>query len=224
MQDLQQMLDESDWWPRLEPGQRQRVLAETVVRDVAAGQVFSARGATVEGWLGVVEGLVKVSIDAANGRSMTLAGVPAGGWFGEGSVLKDEPRRYDVVALRRSRIAVMPRQTFHWLIDTSPAFSRFLLVQLNERLGHFIAAIEHQRLLGPEGRVARCLAQLFNPQLYPSTRSRLRISQSELGLLTGLSRQRVNQALRKLEGLGLLETSYGGVAVVSVERLDAFEG
>src|SRR5690606_41278051 len=109
MQDLQQMLDESDWWPRLEPGQRQRVLAETVVRDVAAGQVFSARGATVEGWLGVVEGLVKVSIDAANGRSMTPAGVPAGGWVGERPVLKDEPRRHDVVALRPSRTAATPR-------------------------------------------------------------------------------------------------------------------
>ena len=79
-------------------------------------------------------------------------------------------------------------------------------------------------MLGPEGRVARCLAQLFNPRLYPSTRSRLRISQSELGLLTGLSRQRVNQALRKLEALGLLRTSYGGVTVMSVERLVAFEG
>ncbi len=224
MQSLQQMLDESDWWPGLDPDQQQRVLAGIVVRDVAAGGIVSSRGAPVEGWLGVVDGLAKVSIDSPDGRSMTLAGVPAGGWFGEGSVLKNEPRRYDVIALRDSRIAVMPRQTFHWLIDTSPGFSRFLLVQLNERLGHFIAALEHQRLLGPEARVARCLAQLFNPQLYPSTRSRLRISQSELGLLTGLSRQRVNQALRQLEALGLLETSYGGVTVVSVEGLDAFEG
>lgn len=223
MQSLQHMLDESDWWPRLDAGQQQRVHAETVVHDVAAGKLFSARGSAVEGWLGVVDGLVKISIDAADGRSMTLAGVPAGGWFGEGSVLKDEPRRYDVVALRESRIAMMPRQTFHWLIDTSPGFSRFLLGQLNERLGHFIAVLEHQRLLGPEGRVARCLAQLFNPRLYPSTRSRLRISQSELGLLTGLSRQRVD-GLRQLGALGLLETSYGGVTVVSVERLEAFEG
>ena len=218
------MLDGSDWWPRLEPGQQERVLAGITVREVAAGQVCAPRGAPVEGWLGVVDGLVKISIDSVDGRSVTLAGVPAGGWFGEGSVLKDEPRRYDVVALRASLIAVMPRQTFHWLIDTSPAFSRFLLMQLNERLGHFIAALEHQRLLGPEARVARCLAQLFNRKLHPSTRSRLRISQSELGLLTGLSRQRVNQALRELEALGLLETSYGGVTVVSAERLEAFEG
>ena len=224
MQLLRQMLDESDWWPKLDADQQERVHAAIVVRDVGAGGIFSPRGGLVEGWLGVVDGLVKVSIDSADGRSVTLAGVPAGGWFGEGSVLKDEPRRYDVIALRDSRIAVMPRQTFHWLIDNSPGFSRFLLVQLNERLGHFIAAIEHQRLLGPEGRVARCLAQLFNPQLYPSTRSRLRISQSELGLLTGLSRQRVNQALGRLEELRLLETSYGGVTVVSVEGLDAFEG
>jgi len=224
MQELRQTLDESDWWPRLDADQQRRVLAAMVVRDVAAGRIVSARGAPVEGWLGVVDGLVKISIDSADGRSVTLAGVPAGGWFGEGSVLKDESRRYDVIALRDSRIAVMPRQTFHWLIDISPGFSRFLLGLLNARLGQFIAALEHQRMLGPEARVARCLARLFDPQLYPSTRPRLRLSQSELGLLTGLSRQRVNQALRQLEALGLLEISYGGVTVVSVERLDAFEG
>lgn len=224
MRSLEQALEDSTWWPRLDAHQQQRVRAELAIRDVAAGRIACARGAPVEGWVGVIDGLVKLSSDSAEGRSVTFAGVPAGGWFGEGSVLKDEPRRYDVVALRDSRIAVMPRQTFHWLIDTSPGFSRFLLVMLNERLGHFIAALEHQRLLGPEARVARCLAQLFNPQLYPSTRSRLRISQSELGLLTGLSRQRVNQALGQLEALGLLETSYGGVTVVSVEGLDAFEG
>jgi len=67
MQGLQQTLDESDWWPGLDAGQQRRVLAETVVRDVAAGQIFSARGEAVEGWLGVVDGLVKISIDSAAG-------------------------------------------------------------------------------------------------------------------------------------------------------------
>lgn len=224
MQSLQQMLDESGWWPRLDAAQQQQVCAEIVVRDVAAGQFVSTRGAPVEGWLGVVDGLIKASTDSADGRTVTLAGIPAGGWLGEGSVLKNEPRRYDVVALRESRIAVMPRQTFHWLIDTSPAFSRFLLVQLNERLGHFIAVLEHERLLGPEGRVARCLSQLFNPLLYPRQSPRLKISQAELGLLTGLSRQRVNQALQELERYGLLKVEYGAVTIESLDGLREFEG
>ena len=37
---------------------------------------------------------------SADGKSMSFIGVGTGGWFGEGSLLKDEPRRYDIVALR----------------------------------------------------------------------------------------------------------------------------
>ena len=61
----------------------------------------------------------------------------------------------------------MPRATFDRLLDTSIAFNRFLLNQLNERLAQFIAMLEYERLLDPEARVARCLAWLFNPFLYP---------------------------------------------------------
>ena len=38
-----------------------------------------------------------------------MAGLTAGAWFGEGSMLKSELRRYDVVALRDTRLALMDR-------------------------------------------------------------------------------------------------------------------
>ena len=37
---------------------------------------------------------------SADGKPTSFIGVGTGGWFGEGSLLKDEPRRYDIVALR----------------------------------------------------------------------------------------------------------------------------
>mgnify|MGYP006175323757 CR=1 FL=1 len=45
----------------------------------------------------------------------TFAGLTAGAWFGEGTVLKKEPRRYDVVALRDTRLAMMDRKPRHTL-------------------------------------------------------------------------------------------------------------
>lgn len=127
------------------------------------------------------------------------------------------------MALRDTRIALMSRATFQWLLDSSISFNRYLLQQLNERLGQFIATVEIDRLLGPDARVARCLAQLFNPLLYPGVGSRLEISQGEIGFLTGLSRQTVNQALRRLERDGLLAVQYGSVTVLSLDDLRARE-
>lgn len=59
------------------------------------------------------------------GKTVTYSCMLAGGWFGEGSVLKTEARKYDVVALRDTRVAFMPRSTFDWLLDNSIPFNRF---------------------------------------------------------------------------------------------------
>lgn len=220
---LTEMLAASMWSRSLTAEQMQRVEAEMIERCVPAGGFVCRKGEEVEHWIGVIEGLVKMSSLSAEGKPMTFTGVPSGGWFGEGSLLKDEPRRYDIIALRDSQIAFMPRTTFMWLLDSSIGFNRFLLVQLNERLGQFIAMVEHDRLLGPDARVARCLATMFNPYLYPGNGPLLQISQEELGYLAGLSRQRVNQSLKQLENAGLLRIEYGGITVLDLEGLKQFQ-
>lgn len=201
-----------------------RVRAEIVERNVPAGGYACRKGEPVEHWIGVTEGLLKLSIDSPEGKTATLTGVAAGGWFGEGSLLRTEARRYDAVALRDSRVALMPRTTFTWLLDSSIAFNRFLLDQLNERLSQFIAIVEYERLLPPDARIARCLAMLFNSHLYPGVERRMQLSQEEIGYLSGISRQRVNQALRVLEKSGLLKLEYGGITVLDVEGMRNYGG
>ena len=218
------MLASAPWAQALPAERLARIVAETSVRDCPAGGLVCRRGERVEHWIGIIEGLVKMANVSAEGKSMSFTGIGTGGWFGEGSLLKDEPRRYDIVALRNSKVAYMPRATFMALLDESVAFNRFLLIQLNERLGQFIGLVEHDRLLGPDARLARGLASLFNPHLYPGSRSTLPISQEELGQLVGLSRQRVNQALHFLEQKGLLRVEYAGVTVLDLQGLRDFEG
>src|SRR3546814_13661712 len=118
----------------------------------------------------------------------SLTGVPPGGWIGEGSLLKRESRKYDVVALRDSSIARLPENTFNWLLDNSIPFNRYLLHQLNERVGQFIGKAEYDRLLAPDARVARCMAEPFNPLLYPGKSMRLEFGRApwwERGYQTG---------------------------------------
>lgn len=222
MPTLTESVSGSIWARDLAPQQLERVRADVIERSVPAGAYACSRGEPVDYWVGVVEGLLKLSIGSPDGKMATLTGVPAGGWFGEGSLLRTEPRRYDAVALRDSRVALMPRATFYYLLDSSIGFNRFLLLQLNERLAQFIAMLEYERLLDPEARVARCLAWLFNPFLYPGIGQRLQVSQEEIGFLSGVSRQRVNQALHVLEASGLLRVEYGGVTVLDVEGLRRF--
>lgn len=221
---LADMLAASAWWPGLDDAQRRRAASEIEERRFSGGTVVMRRGETVDAWTGVIEGLVKMSSVSAAGKSVTFTGVGPGGWFGEGSLLKNEARKYDIVALRDTRIAWMQRSTFDWLLGSSIAFNRFLLLQLNERLGQFIGLVEYERMLEPDARVARCLAEMFNPYLYPGHRNELEISQEEIGYLCGVSRQRVNQALQTLARAGLLEVDYGRVRILDLPALKRYGG
>ncbi|MES2258814.1 MAG: Crp/Fnr family transcriptional regulator [Pseudomonadota bacterium] len=199
-----------------------RVEADTYETFVPKGGFVCHKGEAVENWVGIIAGMVKMNNFSPSGKSVTFTGVPPGSWFGEGSLLKAEPRKYDAMALRDSRIARLPAATFHWLLDTSLPFTRFLLMQLNERLGQFIGMVENERLLDVDTRVARCLASLFNAHLYPGVDPLVHISQEEIGLLSGASRQRANQALQVLEKHGLLRLDYGGIRILDLEGLRSF--
>jgi len=207
------------WLNGLLPNERERALADLKVVKVEVGELLCRVGRPVTYWFGVIDGLLKTSNDTAMGIPITFTGLPPGGWFGEGTVIKREAYRYNIQALRRSTVAGLTVDTFHWLLDRSIPFNRFILQQLNERLGQFMAAREIDRLSDPDARVARSLAALFHPILYPGVGSLLRITQQELGYLVGLSRQRVNEALKRLDESGVIRVEYGGVRVLDLERL-----
>ena len=221
---LEGMLRRTSWAQTLSDEDFARAREGSTERLVPTGGYVCRKGEPVEHWHGVIEGLAKMSSDWATGKTASFTGIAAGGWFGEGSMLKSEPRRYDVIALRDTRIVCVRRDTFHWLLDNSIAFNRFIINQINERLSLFIGLLESERLLDVDARVARTMAALFHPVLQPEIESRIAISQEEIGYLAGVSRQRVNRALRTLEDAGFLTTEYGGVTVLDLEGLRRFGG
>lgn len=207
------------WLKVLTPEHYGHVVAQLKVSDAMPGDYVCRIGRPVTYWFGVIEGLLKMSTENAQGQTMTFLGLPPGGWFGEGTVLKRESYRYNIQALRRSIVAGLPADTFHWLLDHSIGFNRFVMNQLNERLGQFIAAREIDRMNNPDVRVARSLAALFNPVLYPGVGEVLRITQQELAYLVGLSRQRVNEALAELQAQATIRVEYGGVRILDLDAL-----
>lgn len=220
-------VEERDWsaipWLRCLSGpQRDRALADLRVVDAQPGDFICKIGRPANLWFGVLDGLMKMSNDASAGVSITFTGIPPGAWFGEGTLLKREAYRYNIEALRRTVVAGLPAATFHALLETSIPFNAYVMNLLNERLGQFIAAREVDRMSDPDVRVARSLAALFNPVLYPLVGELLRITQLELGYLVGLSRQRVNESLRALAQAGLIRVVYGGLQVLDLNGLRSF--
>jgi CRP/FNR family transcriptional regulator, cyclic AMP receptor protein len=168
----------------------------------------------VKGLYAVLSGLVKLQSQSSQGRRQGYLGIPGGEWFGEGSVLRKGPWRYDVIALRDTELLCLPRPIFDELRDTSLKFNHALADHLNMRLSQAMAIIETFRLRTPEQRVAMYLG----PVLWHGPR-KLSLSQEELGILAGLSRQTVNQTLKLLEQQGLVALEFGRVSILDERGL-----
>lgn len=213
------LLARTHWAAELAGDEVDRAARGLTERRYAKGNYICHRGDRLEHWTGIVTGLVKMSSVSESGKAITFAGIGAGGWFGEGSVLKDELRKYDLVALRDTHLLLLSRTTFMWLYENSTGFNRFLVRQLNERLGQFIATTEYERMMDPKVRVARQLAWICNPVLSPNVGNRIDITQDELALLATVSRPLVNRSLQELAQEGLVAVEHGAVTIRDLDRL-----
>ena len=209
-----QFLQMQRWFVDLPPEDQERVADRVFTLKGSKGDVLLHAGQEVKGWYAVITGLVKLQSQSSNGRRQGYLGIPGGEWFGEGSVMKSEPRHYDVIALRDSELLCLPRAEFTELRARSLTFNQAIAEQLNMRLGQAMAIIETMRLRTPEQRVAMYLGR----HLWHGPR-KMSLSQEELGILAGLSRQTVNQVLKALEQQGFVSLEFGRVSILNDEAL-----
>jgi CRP-like cAMP-binding protein len=218
---LDDLLAQSPWFVRLDESTQSRVRGDVSERAVAAGKALGHHGERQHAWFGVLEGVIKWSITARDGHTVTLGGQSVGSWFGEGTLIRNAPRESDLIALRDSRVAQLPRATFNWLREHQPSFNEFLLLQVNERLHWFMGAVAAHGLLDTDSLVARALVGMVQPLSNPSGAGHLPLSQEELANLAAVSRQTCNKAMTRFKNAGLVRTEYGGIVVLDLPRLQA---
>ena len=119
-------------------------------------------------------------------------------------------------------MAYLPISTFEWLLDSSFAFNRFLLDQLNARLAQFVERCEHLRLHDAEHHVVHCLTEMVDPRLYPYADDRIARLQEGLAHLAGVSRSIVNRVLHKLQRQGLVRVDYRSIRLLDPDGLRRF--
>ncbi|MBC7611223.1 MAG: Crp/Fnr family transcriptional regulator [Polaromonas sp.] len=210
-------LQKQPWFKHLPPQMQTDLAGRTATLAGFKGDVLLHSGAKVQGWYAVLSGLVKLKSTSLEGQVSAFIGVQDGEWFGEGSVLKAEQRRYDVIALRDTKLLCLPCKQFEELLASCLPFNHFLIRHMNWRLGQAMAIIEAGRIRAPGQRVALYLSRVFWQD-----RSKLVLSQEELAHLAGLSRQTVNRALKSMEQQGLVSLQYGRVTILDEPGLAAY--
>lgn len=194
------------------------------IRHLHAGESLWRAGEKPMAWVGVFGGAVKLCVQLADGRAVTVCSA-AGSWVGEAALLHGLPSHgCDAVALHDLTAVYLPRACFDTLCASEPAFVRFLLRLMAERNQQLMELLVAHQQAVPVNRVAHSLGALITPMNFPSPQGMwLNVPQSELADFCQVSRSRLNEALAELHRQGLVAVGYRSVQILDLEGLRTFE-
>ena len=222
-----EMLAQTGLFGSLEESDRRAVAQE--MRDAAfnAGQVVFARGDPGREIFFVVSGRVRLSILTAEGRELSFAHAEAGQIFGEIAVLDGGMRSADATAVTRVAALTLSKASLMRLIESRPVVREAVIRFLCSRVREADHQLEGIALYPIEVRLARFFLATTRQKAGATPGAQvvldLPISQSELALLIGASRPKVNAALALLEDGGAIERSEGGFTC-HIDELQSIAG
>lgn len=170
----------------------------------------------------VVSGQVKVVLIGEDGREVILAMLQDGDFFGEMSLIDDQPRSAHVIATEEANMLVLRRDDFRAAMDETPRIALGLLQALSRRLRRADDKIGGLVLLDVTGRLAKLLLDLADDNGGVTVARRL--THQQLAQMIGSSRETVSRTLRDLTDRGLIEINRRTMAIRDRGGLQALAG
>jgi CRP/FNR family transcriptional regulator, cyclic AMP receptor protein len=167
----------------------------------------------------VVTGQVKVVLIGEDGREVILSVLGSGDFFGEMSLIDDEPRSAHVIAMEDARLLVLRREDFQRALEETPRIALGLLRALSGRLRRADDKIGALVLLDVFGRVARALLEL-SAEADSGLISR-RVTHNMIAQMIGSTRETVSRTMRELADRGLIEVTRKGIRIADRTALRA---
>ncbi|MGD2136214.1 MAG: Crp/Fnr family transcriptional regulator [Gemmatimonadales bacterium] len=170
----------------------------------------------------VLTGQVKVVLIGEDGREVILSMLKEGDFFGEMSLIDDQPRSAHVIAVDDSNLLVLRREDFRACLEESPRIALGLLQALSRRLRRADDKIGGLVLLDVNGRVARLLIELADEhdgRIIPR-----KVTHHTIAQMIGSSRETVSRTIRDFAERGLIEVSRKDITVLDRGRLEDLAG
>jgi CRP/FNR family transcriptional regulator, cyclic AMP receptor protein len=170
----------------------------------------------------VLEGKIKLTRAASDGRENLLSVIGPGEMFGELSLFDPRPRTSSASAVTEARLAALPHDKLLIWVTGRPEAALHMLRALAQRLRRANDVIADLVFTDVPGRVAKQLLDLagrFGEQQADGLHVNHDLTQEELAELVGASRETVNKALADFVGRGWIHLSARSVVLIDQERL-----
>lgn len=217
------------WFGQLPPAFSDALLDMAKLRQLQTGDALFLRGGPPCGLYALVRGAIRISglVDAAHQdtREALLILLTPPTWFAEISVFDGSTRTHDAHAAEPSTLVQIPHDALRDWLKAHPQHWRDLALLMADKLRMAFVNMEEQAVLPAAVRVVRRLVQMA--QGYgqgadeASSRRQLAITQEQLALMIGVSRQTTNQILNDLKSRDLIRVHRGSLEIVDLPALRA---
>lgn len=210
-----------------EPAVR-RLVAVLMPRTFERDATIYLRGDEALGLYGIASGRVRFSAASMEGKEVVLDYAAAGQWFGEIGLFDAGPRVVDAFAAEATELLLLRRTDLLGVCRDEPELPFRFLELFSRRIRTAEDIIVDASFLSLPARLAKKLLALASegalsvaepvgrgaatPSRGPAGLS-LRISQDELGRLTGVTRESAGKQLKAWEREGLVALEYGRIVV-----------
>lgn len=166
----------------------------------------------------IVKGKVKVFISDETGKEIILAQLGPSEFFGELSLLDDQPRSATVMTTENSEFMVLSQASFNACMDKYPSIARYALKSLAARLRQADQKISHLALMDVYGRIAATLKTMAVTEA-GQTLVKQRPSHQEIGSMVGASREMVGKILKEMASNGAITIEDKSI-ILHLQNLD----
>jgi CRP/FNR family transcriptional regulator len=193
----------------------------TIVELSRAERLFE-EGASGNQLYVILDGKIKLTRAAADGRENLLSVLGPGEMFGELSLFDPRPRTASAVAVTDSRLGALAHDDLRSWLTGRPDVALHLLQALAQRLRRANDVMADLVFTDVPGRVAKALLDLagrFGESQPDGLHVNHDLTQEELAQLVGASRETVNKALADFAARGWLQLSAKSVLLIEPDRL-----
>ena len=214
-------LRSSAWFASLPEDLAARLASSAVLKPLTTGQQLFARYDAFDGIYCVLDGFIRIGGIREEGQEAVLAIVGSPQWFGEIALFDSERRTHDAWAETDVKLLHVRQRDLTKILSDKPEYWKEFGRLLTEKLRLIFVAVENHVVMPPTARLANRLASMAASYgAYADRRLRvIKVSQEQLGLMEGLSRQTVNALLNDLEKKGAILRRRGAIEIVDPEKL-----
>lgn len=220
--DQAELIDASPLFSGLSAEGRRRLAEALVPRRLDRDNVLYLRGDDAEAFYGVAEGRVRFSAASPEGKEVVLDYAGPGQWFGEIGLFDQGPRVVDARTAEPCFLHVLARRDLLALCRSESELLFRVVERFSQRIRLAEDIILDASFLGLPARLAKKLLALASDENLSERTAdgaSIRISQDELGRLTGVTRESAGKQLKAWEREGIVRIDYGRVLVVDDAHL-----